>query len=167
MSAVDEVLARNRDYAAAFTQGDAPRAPTLPLVVLTCIDARAQPARFLGLGVGEAHVVRNAGGRATDDALRSIIVSTHLLGTRECMVIHHTDCGMGTFTNEEVRARLKADTGASAEHIDFMPFTDLESSVRDDVGAIRANPLMPTDLEVSGWIYDVRSGRLNEVPVPD
>jgi carbonic anhydrase len=74
---------------------------------------------------------------------------------------------MGTFTNEEVRARLKADTGASAEHIDFMPFTDLESSVRDDVGAIRANPLMPTDLEVSGWIYDVRSGRLNEVPVPD
>jgi carbonic anhydrase len=167
MSAVDEVLERNRDYAAAFAQGDAPRAPTLPLVVLTCIDARSQPARFLGLGVGEAHVVRNAGGRATDDALRSIIVSTQLLGTRECMVIHHTDCGMETFTNEGFRARLKAETGASADDLDFMPFTDLEASAQDDVRTIRANPLMPRDLEVSAWIYDVRTGTLTEVPVPD
>jgi carbonic anhydrase len=167
MSAVDDVLERNREYAAAFSHGDAPRSPKLPLVALACIDARAQPARFLGLDVGDAHVVRNAGGRATDDAIRSIIVSTQLLGTRECMVIHHTDCGMGTFTNEEVRARLSAATGASADDIDFMPFTDLEASVRDDVGAIRANPLMPTDLTVSGWIYDVQTGRLNEVPVPD
>jgi carbonic anhydrase len=167
MSAVDDVLERNRAYASAFGHGDAPRSPNLPLVVLTCLDARAQPARFLGLGVGDAHVVRNAGGRATDDAIRSIIVSTQLLGTRECMVIHHTDCGMGTFTNEEVRARLQAETGASADDIDFFPFTDLEASTRDDVRAIRANPLMPKDLDVSGWIYDVRTGRLNEVPVPD
>ena len=167
MGAVDEVIGRNRTYAEGFTDADAPLPPNLPLVVLTCIDARVQPARFLGLGVGDAHVVRNAGGRATDDALRSIIISTQLLGTRECMVIHHTDCGMGTFTNKEVRARLKAETGASADDIDFFPFTDLEASARDDVRTIRANRLMPKDLDVSAWIYDVHTGRLNEVPVPD
>src|SRR6476619_3939435 len=159
MSAVDEVIERNRDYAAEFTHGDAPTSPNLPLVVLTCMDGRVQPARFLGLGVGDAHVVRNAGGRATDDALRSIIISTQLLGTRECMVIHHTDCGMRTFTNDDVRAKLKAETGASADDIDFMPFTDLEASARNDVRTIRANPLLPSDLEVTAWVYDVTTGR--------
>lgn len=168
MRAVDEVLKRNRDHAAGFDDGDAPgAAPSLRLVVLTCIDGRVQPARFLGLRAGEAHVVRNAGGRATDDALRSIIVSTQLLGTRECMVIHHTDCGMTTFTNEDVRAKLKAETGASADDIDFMPFTDLEASTRVDVRTIRANPLLPDDLDVTGWIYDVRTGRLDEVSAAD
>ena len=167
MRAVDEVLERNRDYAASFTDADAPRSPSLPLVVLSCIDARVQPARFLGLGVGEAHVVRNAGGRASDDALRSIIVSTQLLGTRECMVVHHTDCGMQTFTNDEVREKLEAETGASADDVDFMPFTDLESSVQADVRVIRANPLLPPEVEVTGWIYDVRTGGLAEVATPD
>lgn len=167
MSAVDEVLERNRAYAAEFTHGDAQLPPNLPLVVVTCIDARVQPARFLGLDVGDAHVVRNAGGRATDDALRSIIISTQLLGTRECMVIHHTDCGMLTFTNDDVRAKLKAETGASADDIDFMPFTDVTSSTQDDVRTIRANPLVPQDLEVTGWVYDVQSGTLDEVKVLD
>ena len=143
MSAVDDVLQRNRDFADGFRHGDAPMSPRLPLVVLTCLDARVQPARFLGLGVGDAHVIRNAGGRASDDALRSIIVSTQLLGTRECMVIHHTDCGMQTFTNDEVRQKLRAKTGASADDIDFMPFSDLETSAQDDVRTIRANPLLP------------------------
>jgi len=115
MRAVDEVIERNRAYAAGFTDGDAPMSPRLPLVVLTCMDARVQPARFLGLGIGDAHVVRNAGGRATDDALRSIIISTQLLGTRECMVVHHTDCGMRTFTNDDVRRKLEAETGAGAQ----------------------------------------------------
>jgi carbonic anhydrase len=167
MSAVDQVLERNRAYAAGFASGDAPLPPTLPLVVLTCIDARVQPARFLGLDVGDAHVVRNAGGRASDDALRSIIISTQLLGTRECMVIHHTDCGMLTFTNDDVRAKLKAETGASADDIDFMPFTDVEASAQADVRTIRQHPLLPKDLDVTGWVYDVATGRLDEVKVPD
>ena len=167
MSAVDEVLERNRDYASGFTHGDAQLPPNLPLVVLTCIDARVQPARFLGLGVGDAHVVRNAGGRASDDALRSIIISTQLLGTRECMVIHHTDCGMLTFTNDDVHQKLRADTGTSADDIDFMPFADVEASAQDDVRTIRTNPLLPKDLEVSAWVYDVHTGRLDEVKVLD
>jgi carbonic anhydrase len=167
MRAVDDVLGRNRAHAAGFVDGDAPTSPNLPLVVLTCMDGRVQPARFLGLGVGDAHVVRNAGGRASDDALRSIIVSTQLLGTRECMVIHHTDCGMRTFTNDDVRRKLKAETGASADDIDFMPFTDVEASARADVRTIRANPLLPKDLEVTAWVYDVRSGTLDEVEVLD
>jgi carbonic anhydrase len=166
MRAVDEVLERNRTFAASFTGGEAPRSPNLPLVVVTCIDARVQPARFLGLGVGDAHVIRNAGGRATDDALRSLIVSTQLLGTRECMVVHHTDCGMQS-TNEDLRKKLEAETGSSAVDIDFMPFADLEAGVQDDVRAISANPLLPDNLDVTGWIYDVRSGRLDEVTVPD
>jgi len=167
MRAVDDVIERNRDYAAGFTDGDAPMSPRLPIVVLTCMDARVQPARFLGLGIGDAHVVRNAGGRATDDALRSIIISTQLLGTRECMVVHHTDCGMRTFTNDDVRRKLQAETGASADAIDFMPFTDIEASAQVDVRTIRANPLLPRDLEVTAWIYDVRSGTLDEVKVLD
>ena len=166
MRAVDVVLERNRTFAAAFAHGDAPSSPSLGLAVLTCMDGRVQPARFLELGVAEAHVLRNAGGRATDDALRSIIVSTQLLGTRACMVIHHTDCGMQTFTNDAVRARLEADTGANADHIDFLPFTDLEESVRADVGTIRESPLLPDDLDVTGWVYDVRTGRLTEVTAP-
>jgi carbonic anhydrase len=167
MSAVDDVLERNRDHADAFRHGDAPMSPNLPLVVLTCLDARVQPARFLGLSVGDAHVIRNAGGRASDDALRSLIISTQLLGTRECMVIHHTDCGMQTFTNDEVRQRLRAETGVSADDIDFMPFADAEESAQADVRAIRANPLLPKDLEVTAWIYDVRTGVLDEVKVLD
>jgi len=165
MSAVDDVLERNREYAARFTDGAAPLLPRLPLVVLSCIDARVQPARFLGLGPGDAHVVRNAGARATPDALRSIIISTQVLGTRECMVIHHTDCGMVSFTNDDIRAKLRAETGASADDIDFMPFTDLDASVQDDVRTIRANPLLPKELEVSGWVFDVATGRLDEVKV--
>ena len=163
MTAVDEVLDRNRAYAGAFTDGDAPARPTLRLAVLTCIDGRVQPARFLGLGAGEAHVIRNAGGRCTDDVLRSLIVSTQLLGTLECMVIHHTDCGMQTFTNGEVHAKLKTETGASADEIDFMPFTDLAESALADVRAIEASPLLPPDLEVTAWIYDVKTGALEQV----
>jgi carbonic anhydrase len=163
MRAVDEVVERNRRFAAGFGDGDAARTPVLPLVVLTCIDARVQPARFLGLGVGDAHVVRNAGGRATDDALRSIIISTQLMGTRECMVIHHTECGMGTTTDEEVRATVKAATGASADGIDFLCFTDLAASALADARTIEASPLLPQDLEVTAWIYDVETGALEQV----
>jgi carbonic anhydrase len=159
VSSVDEVLEANGGYAQRFDAGGAPLSPAKPLVVLTCIDARLHPEAFLGLGIGDAHVVRNAGGRASDDALRSIVISTQLLGTRECMVIHHTDCGMLTFTNEAAREML----GPAAAEVDFMPFTDVEQSTRDDVATIRANPLMPDDLAVSGWVYDVTTGRLSAV----
>jgi carbonic anhydrase len=159
----EQVLVANARFAESFDKGDAQLPPVLPLVVLTCIDARLHPAKFLGLEIGDGHVVRNAGGRASDDALRSLIISTQLLGTRQIMVIHHTDCGMLTFTNEDVWKKLESETGKDASSIDFMPFADVEASVREDVATIRANPLLPDDVEVSGWVYDTSTGRLREV----
>lgn len=157
------VLEANARFAETFDKGDAQLPPNLPLAVLTCIDARLQPPRFLGLEIGDAHVVRNAGGRATDDALRSLIISSQLLGTRQFMVIHHTDCGMLTFTNEHIWAKLESGTGQDASSIDFLPFSDVEASVKEDVSTIRDNPFLPSDVEVTGWVYDTTSGRLREV----
>ncbi len=159
MSELNAVLAANDRYAATFTKGDLPMPPARRLVILTCMDARIDPAQAFGVTEGDAHVIRNAGGRASEDALRSLVISTQLLGTREVSVIHHTDCGMLTFTNEQLQARL----GADAAGIDFLPFSDLEQSVRDDMATIRASPLLPDDLAVRGFIYDVRSGHLREV----
>ncbi len=159
MSELNAVLAANDRYAATFTKGDLPMPPARRLVILTCMDARIDPAQAFGVTEGDAHVIRNAGGRASEDALRSLVISTQLLGTREVLVIHHTDCGMLTFTNEQLQARL----GADAAGIDFLPFSDLEQSVRDDMATIRASPLLPDDLAVRGFIYDVRSGHLREV----
>jgi len=137
--------------------------PNKALVILTCMDARVRPEVFLGLELGDAHVIRNAGGRASDDAIRSIIISAQLLGTRECRVIHHTDCGMATFTNEDLRSTLETETGASATAIDFLPFSDMEASTRDDAHTIRANPFLPPDFEVTAWVYDVHTGRLERL----
>ena len=130
------------------------------VAVLTCMDARLDPARFLGLEVGDAHVIRNAGGRASEDAIRSLAISQQLLGTNEVVVIHHTDCGMLTFRNEDLRKKLKQELNADAEHIDFLPFKNVEQSVRDDVATIKNSPLLLKNIEVSGFIYDVKSGRL-------
>ncbi len=163
MGSIDRLVSSNNEFAEAFDRADAQLPPNRPVAVLTCIDARLHPERFLGLEIGDAHVVRNAGGRASDDALRSLIISSVFLGTREFLVIHHTDCGMLTFTNEDAWAKLEADTGRSARDIDFMPFSDVEQSVRDDVATIRANPFLPPDVDVSGWVYDVRSGRIEPV----
>src|SRR5215211_3120788 len=124
------------------------------------MDARIDPANVLGLTEGDAHVIRNAGGRASDDALRSLAISHELLGTREVVVIHHTDCGMLTFTNEELRAECRERFGEEPRELDFLPFADLEQSVREDVATIRAAPFIPDEVPVSGFIYDVRSGRL-------
>ena len=134
--------------------------PGRHVAVLTCMDARLDPARFLGLEEGDAHVIRNAGGRASDDAIRSLTISEQLLGTNEVVVIHHTDCGMLTFSNADLRKKLKQELNADAEHVDFLPFKDLEQSVRDDVATIKNSPFIPENIEVSGFIYDVRSGRL-------
>ena len=160
MSVVPEFQKANDAYASSFTKGNLPMPPGRHVAVLVCMDARLDPARFLGLEEGDAHVIRNAGGRASDDAIRSLAISQQLLGTNEVVVIHHTDCGMLTFSNEDLRKKLKQELNADAEHIDFLPFKDLEQSVRDDVATIKNSPLLLKNIEVSGFIYDVRTGRL-------
>ena len=160
MSEVQEFQKANAAYASSFSKGNLPMPPGRHVAVLTCMDARLDPARFLGLEEGDAHVIRNAGGRASEDALRSLTISEQLLGTNAVVVIHHTDCGMLTFSNEDLRKKLKQELNADAEHIDFLPFKDLEQSVRDDVATIKNSPFIPKNIEVSGFIYDVRSGRL-------
>jgi carbonic anhydrase len=160
MSEVQKFQKANEAYSSSFSKGNMPMPPGRHVAVLTCMDARLLPSRFLGLEEGDAHVIRNAGGRASDDAIRSLAISEQLLGTNEVVIIHHTDCGMLTFSNEDLRKKLKQELNADAEHIDFLPFKDLEKSVRDDVATIKNSPFIPKNIEVSGFIYDVRSGRL-------
>jgi carbonic anhydrase len=180
---VDEVLAKNAEYSRGF--GDKARLampPARRFAVLTCMDARLDPAKFAGLAEGDAHVIRNAGGRASDDAIRSLVISYKLLGTREWFVIHHTNCGMETFTDDVIGSLLanslkpavltKAgwrDEGPGpgspeGEYIDWLTIKDQGESVRADVRRIRAHPLVPIDIPVYGYIYDVTTGRLAEVP---
>ena len=162
MAVIDEVLEANRAYATGFAKGALPLPPARRLAVVVCMDARIDPARTLGLEEGDAHVIRNAGGRMAD-ALRSLAISQQLLGTEEVMVIHHTDCGMLTFTDAELRATLRERLGADADHVAFLPFRDLEGSVRDDLAAYRASPIVRHDIPARGFIYDVRTGTLREV----
>ena len=163
MSVVSELVNANEAYARDFSWGDLPMPPARKVAVLTCMDARLDPAKSLGLKEGDAHVIRNAGGRASEDALRSLVISYKLLGTREFLVIHHSDCGMQTFTNDQLRARLRNDLGVDASSVDFLPFADLDESVRRDVRAIRESPLIHGDIGVHGFVHDVRTGRLREV----
>ena len=167
MPVLPDVLAANERYAASFTKGSLPMPPARRFAVLTCMDARLDPAKFLGLDEGDAHVVRNAGGRASDDAIRSLVISYKLLGTREWFVIHHTDCGMETFTNE-VMAGLLAQSlegpgSVEGRYLNWLTISDREQSVVEDVQRIRAHPLVPGDIPIYGYLYDVRSGRLLEV----
>lgn len=163
MSVYDEFLEANKDFSQKFSQGNKPMPPRRHVAVVTCMDARLHPEKFLGLDIGDAHVIRNAGGRVSPDAIRSLVISQRLLGTTEVVVIHHTDCGMVTFTNEELTQKIKQDLGVDTSGTDFLPFKDLEKSVRDDVQTVRSSPLIPKDFPVSGAIYDVRSGKLIEV----
>ena len=163
MTVVQEFLKANEAYASTFQKGDLAMPPAREVAVLTCMDARIDPARALGLEEGDAHVIRNAGGRAAD-ALRSLIISEQLLGTTHIVVIHHTDCGMLTFSNEQLRSKLRQDLNADAGNIDFLPFSDLEQSVHDDVSLLRNSPFIPKSIAISGFIYDVKSGKLLTVP---
>jgi carbonic anhydrase len=162
MALLDEIRAANDDYAAEFTKGDLPIPPGRKLAVVACMDARLDPAKALGLEEGDAHIIRNAGGRAAD-ALRSLVISQRLLGTQEVLVLHHTDCGMLTFDNATLYGICQEQLGADASDIDFLPFSDLEQSVRDDVELIRSSPLIAKDTNVTGFVYDVKTGKIQEV----
>jgi carbonic anhydrase len=180
---LDEVLAANGAYAANFgDKGSLPMPPGRRFAVLTCMDARLDPAKFAGLSEGDAHVIRNAGGRASDDAIRSLVISHKLLGTNEWFVIHHTDCGMETFTDEVMRGLLKQsldtatvdadgwhDVGkgpgsSEGDFVDWLTIKNQAESVTSDVGRIRSHPLVPRSVPIYGYIYDVKNGRLLEVP---
>ncbi len=159
MAVIQEFLQANEAYAKTFHKGDLPLPPARKVAVLVCMDARLDPARLLGLEEGDAHVIRNAGGRAAD-ALRSLVISEQLLGTETIVIIHHTDCGMLTFTNEQIHQKIRQDMHADADHIAFLPFSDLEESVRDDMALLRQSPLIPQSIEIAGFIYDVKTGKL-------
>jgi carbonic anhydrase len=157
MTTVQELEHANEQYAATFTKGALPMPPARRFAVVTCMDARLDPAKFLGLDEGDAHVIRNAGGLVNDETIRSLVISHHLLGTQEVVVIGHTDCGMLTFTNDDLHGKL----GPDARHIDFQPFPDVAARVRESLETIRASSLLPDDYAVAGYVYDVKSGRLD------
>jgi carbonic anhydrase len=159
MPVTDEIRSANERYSQSFSKGDLPMPPGRQFAIVTCMDARIDPARALGLEEGDAHVIRNAGGIVSDDALRSLVISHHLLGTQEALVIGHSDCGMLTFTDDELRERLEPH----ADDVEFHSFADLEARVRESVRRIAESPLLPESFTATGFVYDVRSGRLNEV----
>jgi carbonic anhydrase len=163
MAVRDEVLEANRSYAQSFEKGDLPTPPGRRFAVVTCMDARLDPAKFLGLDEGDAHVIRNAGGVVSDDALRSLVISHWLLGTEEALVIAHTGCGMLTFTNDDIHAKLADEAGADATGIDFLPFPDLDDSVRESVARVRSSDLLPDSFTATGYVYDCPTGALREV----
>ncbi len=163
MSVLEEVLAANDEYASEFDKGSLPMPPARHFAILTCMDARIDPARALGLEEGDAHVIRNAGGLASDDAVRSLVISHHLLGTQEAFVIGHTDCGMLTFSNDDLRSTLRERQGVDATHVDFQPFEDAAERVAASVRRIRETGLLPESYLVHGFIYEVESGRLDRV----
>ena len=163
MAVLDEVFEANRSYAKSFEKGDLPLPPGRRFAVVTCMDARLDPAKFLGLDEGDAHVIRNAGGVVSDDALRSLIISHWLLGTQEALVIPHTGCGMLTFTNDDIHTKLADEAGADATGIDFLPFPDLDESVHESLERVRSSDLLPDSFTATGYVYDCLSGALREV----
>ncbi len=156
------LLTANLAYVESFDGADAPKRPARRLFVLTCMDARVEPLRLLGLGLGDAHVVRNAGGRVSDDAVRSLVLSSALLGTTHAVVIHHTDCGLGMTSDDQVRSDLR-DAGVDVGNLWIGAFADVDHSVRDDVDTLRSHPLVADRVAVTGYVYDVRTGHLRPV----
>ncbi|MGZ4174420.1 MAG: beta-class carbonic anhydrase [Solirubrobacteraceae bacterium] len=162
MSVTDELLANNEAYAVAFDKGDLPIPPAKKLAVVACMDARINVFGLLGLSEGDAHVIRNAGGVVTDDEIRSLAISQRLLGTEEIILIHHTQCGMLTFTDDAFRASIEADTGVKPEWA-AESFTDLDKDVLQSVARIKASPFIPHKESIRGFVYEVETGRLREV----
>ena len=163
MSFRNEILAANARFVSRLPTLDRAARPTRAIAVLACMDARLRPEEALGLELGEAHVVRNAGGRASDDAIRSLALSSHVLGTRAFAVIHHTDCGLLGTTNDELHARIAETTGADVRAIDFLPFDDANQALAEDVERIRTSPFIDDEVEVLGLRYDVRTGVIDVV----
>jgi carbonic anhydrase len=164
MSVTDELLRNAERYAADFTKGQLPMPPAKHVAVVACMDARLNPFGVLGLQEGDAHVIRNAGGVVSDDVIRSLAISQRLLGTREIILIHHTDCGMLTFKDDEVKAQIEADTGLRPPFA-LEAFSDVEKDVAQSLARIAASPFVPHKDQVRGFVYDVKSGRLREVGV--
>jgi len=162
MTASDEFLRSAEAYAASFNKGQLPMPPARKAAVVACMDARLNPYGLLGLSEGDAHVIRNAGGVVTDDVVRCLTISQRLLGTREIILIHHTDCGMVTFKDDEVKAQIEADTGIRPPFA-LEAFPDAEKDVVQSMKRIAASPFIPHKDQVRGFVYDVKSGRLNEV----
>lgn len=164
MSIIDEVVDANQGYARKFELGTLAMPPSRKLAIVACMDARMTVEQMLGLKTGEAHIIRNAGGLITEDALRSLIISHYLLGTREFMIINHTDCGMLSFQDSDLHDKLRTDTGVEAiVPASFGAFRNVEENVRRQVLKLRSHPWVPRDIPVRGFVYDVHTGKLNEV----
>jgi carbonic anhydrase len=162
VSVTDELLQNMEEYAARFDKGDLPLPPAKHIAILACMDARLKPYGLLGLSEGDAHVIRNAGGVVTDDEIRSLAISQRLLGTDEIILIHHTDCGMLTFTDDEFRTQVQQETGIKP-HWSCETLPDLEDDVRQSIARIKGSPFIPKKESVRGFVYDVETGRLSEV----
>jgi carbonic anhydrase len=162
MSNTDDLVANNEAYAASFDQGDLPLPPGKKVAVIACMDARLNVHALLGLSVGDAHIIRNAGGAVTDDAIRSLAISQRLLGTEEIVLVHHTDCGMLTFTDDDFRSAIEQDTGVRPQWA-AEAFPDLDADVRQSIARIKASPFVPRKDAVRGFVYDVHTGALREV----
>ncbi len=163
MSDIESIILGNEKYAENFTSGNLPPHPSKKIAVLTCMDARISIKEVLGLKVGEAHIIRNAGGIVTDDALRSLIVSHELLGTEKIFIINHTECGMATFKDEDLQRRLSEKYKSDATDIKFHSFGDIEENVRNQIKKIRSSPFLSNITSVNGFIYDIRTGKIREV----
>jgi carbonic anhydrase len=162
MTVTDELLENNAEFTRNFSNGDLPMPPGKGLAVVACMDARLNVYALLGLQEGDAHVIRNAGGVVSDDVLRSLVISQRLLGTREVILVHHTDCGMLTFTDDQVKADIEADVGLRP-HFALEAFSDLERDIRQSIARIKASPFVPNKDSIRGFIYDVTTGQLQEV----
>ena len=162
MTVTDDLLRNNADFASSFSKGDLPMPPGKHLAVVACMDARLNVYALLGLEEGQAHVIRNAGGVVTEDVIRSLAISQRLLGTNEVILVHHTDCGMLTFTDDQVKADIEADTGLRP-HFALEAFSDLERDIRQSIARIKASPFVPNKDSVRGFVFDVTTGKLQEV----
>jgi carbonic anhydrase len=165
MPITESLIRNNQEFARTFDKGGLPMPPAKHLAVLACMDARLDVHNILGLEEGDAHIIRNAGGVATDDAIRSLVISQRLLGTEEIILIHHTDCGMLTFKDDDLKGAIESEVGIRP-HFALEAFGDVEADVRQSVGRIKASPFIPHKSSVRGFIYDVKTGRLNEVTSP-
>ena len=163
MSYFENFMKANQAYVDLHGTAHLPINPKTKVAIVTCMDSRLHVAQALGLALGDAHILRNAGGRVTEDMIRSLVISQQQLGTREIVVLHHTDCGAQTFKNEDFTAHLHKELGVDVSDQDFLPFTDVEESVREDMALLRQSPLIPADVEISGAVYDVDTGRMTVV----